>query len=129
MLIWSSWPPTAAGHWGAFGQGVLHTPCCSGCPYQSFSFRGTEDPVTFSAKTVDHVLLPFDGAEVSEKVLKPFMDLGIFPAARHSLLHVVPLVPKHVVRGYALRTEWVPSRRHWIGGNAVPASVGPISSG
>ena len=77
---------------------------------------GTEDPVTLSAKTVDHVLLPFDGAEVSEKVLKPFMELGIFPAARHSLLHVVPLVPKHVVRGYALRTEWVPSRRHWIAG-------------
>jgi nucleotide-binding universal stress UspA family protein len=77
---------------------------------------GAEDPVTLSAKPVDHVLLPFDGAEVSEKVLKPFMDLGIFPAARHSLLHVVPLVPKHVVRGYALRTEWVPSRGNWIGG-------------
>jgi nucleotide-binding universal stress UspA family protein len=77
---------------------------------------GTEDPVTFNAKTVDHVLLPFDGAEMSEKVLKPFMDLGVFPTARHSLLHVVPLVPKHVVRGYALRTEWVPSRRNWISG-------------
>ncbi len=77
---------------------------------------GTEDPVTFNAKTVDHVLLPFDGTEVSEKVLKPFMDLGIFPAARHSLLHVVPLVPKHVVRGYALRTEWVPSRSNWMAG-------------
>ena len=77
---------------------------------------GTEDPVTFNAKTVDHVLLPLDGTEVSEKVLKPFMDLGIYPAARHSLLHVVPLVPKHVVRGYALRTEWVPSRHNWIGG-------------
>jgi nucleotide-binding universal stress UspA family protein len=77
---------------------------------------GTEDPVAFNAKTVDHVLLPFDGAEASEKVLKPFMDLGIFHAARHSLLHVVPLVAKHVVRGYALRTDWVPSRRNWIAG-------------
>jgi nucleotide-binding universal stress UspA family protein len=77
---------------------------------------GTEDPVTFNTKTIDHILLPLDGAEVSEKVLKPFMDLGIFPAARHSLLHVVPLVPKHVVRGYALRTDWVPSRGNWIRG-------------
>jgi len=77
---------------------------------------GTEDPVTLNAKTVDHVLLPFDGAEVTEKILKPFMDLGIFPAARHSLLHVVPLVPKHVVRGYALRTDWVPSRNNRIAG-------------
>jgi nucleotide-binding universal stress UspA family protein len=77
---------------------------------------GTEDPVAFHAKTVDHVLLPLDGAEASEKVLKPFMDLGVFAAARHSLLHGVPLIPKHVVRGYALRTDWVPSRRNWIKG-------------
>jgi nucleotide-binding universal stress UspA family protein len=77
---------------------------------------GTEELVTFNAESVDHVLLPFDGAEASEKVLKPFMDLGIFTAARHSLLHVVPLVPKHVVRGYALHTDWVPSRRNWNAG-------------
>lgn len=78
--------------------------------------RGTEAPVTFSAKTVDHVLLPLDGATVTEKVLEPILDLGIFPTARHSLLRVVPLEPKHEVREYALRTEWAPSRRRWIAG-------------
>jgi nucleotide-binding universal stress UspA family protein len=77
---------------------------------------GTQAPLTIGAKTIDHILLPFDGAEVSEKVLKPFMDLGIFPAAQHTLLHAVPMLPKHVIRGYTLRTEWVPSRRSWISG-------------
>jgi nucleotide-binding universal stress UspA family protein len=76
----------------------------------------TEDPVAFTAKTIDHILLPFDGAEVSEKVLKSFMDLGIFPAARHSLLHVVPLVPRHVAHGYTIRTDWMSSRRNWTAG-------------
>ncbi len=78
--------------------------------------RGAKDPVTFTAKTVDHVLLPLDGAGESEVVLKPFMDLGIFPSARHTLLHVVPLEPKHLARGYALHTEWAPSRRRWTRG-------------
>jgi nucleotide-binding universal stress UspA family protein len=77
---------------------------------------GADAPVTFNAKTIDHVLLPFDGSEASERVLKPILDLGMFRAARHSLLHVVPLVPKHVVRNYALHTEWVPSRHRWIAG-------------
>jgi nucleotide-binding universal stress UspA family protein len=77
---------------------------------------GAKNPVTFSAKTVDHVLLPLDGTEVSEKVLKPLIDLGIYPAARHSLLHVVPLVPKHVAHGYTIRTDWVSSRRNWTAG-------------
>ena len=31
-------------------------------------------------------------------------------------MHVVPLEPKYVVQDYALRTEWVPSRRRWIRG-------------
>jgi nucleotide-binding universal stress UspA family protein len=78
--------------------------------------RGTDTPVTFSTKTVDHLLLPFDDTGESEMVLQPFLDLGIFPAARHSLLHVVPLEPKYVVNGYTIRTDWVPSRRRWIAG-------------
>jgi nucleotide-binding universal stress UspA family protein len=77
---------------------------------------GTGDHVTFNAKTIDHVLLAFDGSEASEKVLKQIVDLGIFPTARHSLQYVVPLVAKHVVRDYALDTEWVPSRQRWIAG-------------
>jgi hypothetical protein len=44
------------------------------------------------------------------------VDLGIYPTARHALLHVVPLVPKYVLKGYALHTEWVPSRQNWISG-------------
>jgi nucleotide-binding universal stress UspA family protein len=76
----------------------------------------TDNRLKFKSKTIDHVLLPFDGSEASEKVLKPILDLGMFRAARHSLLHIVPLVPKHVVRDYALHTEWVPSRHRWIAG-------------
>jgi nucleotide-binding universal stress UspA family protein len=78
--------------------------------------RGADTPVTFNAKTIAHVLLPLDGSEASENVLRPMLDLGIFPDARHSLLHSVPLAPKHVVRHYALHTEWVPSRRRWMAG-------------
>jgi nucleotide-binding universal stress UspA family protein len=78
--------------------------------------RGTDDPLAFNAKTVEHVLLPFDGSEASEKVLRPIIDSGIFPAARHSLLHVVPLVPRHVAHGYTIRTDWVSSRRNWTAG-------------
>jgi nucleotide-binding universal stress UspA family protein len=78
--------------------------------------RGNNDPVTLNAKTIDHVLLPFDGSEASENALDPILDLGLFTNARHSLLHVVPLAPKYVVRNYALHTEWVPSRRRWIAG-------------
>jgi len=78
--------------------------------------RGTDEPVTFSAQTVEHVLLPFAGAKVSEQALQAIMDLGIFPTARHSLLHVVPLEPMHVVQDYARRTEWVPSRSRRIAG-------------
>jgi nucleotide-binding universal stress UspA family protein len=78
--------------------------------------RGSNEPVSFGAQTIDHVLLPFDGAKGSEKVLNPILDLDMLPSARNTLLHVVPLVPKHVVREYALRTEWVPSRRRWSRG-------------
>jgi nucleotide-binding universal stress UspA family protein len=79
--------------------------------------RGTEVPVAFIAQPVDHVLLPIDGSDASENVLGPIMNLGIFPAARHSLLHVVPLVPKHVARNYAIRTDWVPSQQRWLAGH------------
>jgi nucleotide-binding universal stress UspA family protein len=78
--------------------------------------RGTYDPLAFNAKTVRHVLLPLDGSEVSPKVLQPIMDLGIFPTARHSLLRVMPLVPRHVPQGYTIRTDWVSSRRNWTAG-------------
>jgi nucleotide-binding universal stress UspA family protein len=78
--------------------------------------RGTEEPVTFGAEPVDHVLLPFDGSEASEAVPLRIMELGVFPTARHSLLHVVPLLPKHVVRNYTIHTDWVPSRRRWMSG-------------
>jgi nucleotide-binding universal stress UspA family protein len=78
--------------------------------------RGRNAPVNLEAHTIDHILLPLDGTKGSEKVLDPILDLGMFPSARNTLLHVVPLEPKHVVRGYALRTEWVPSRRRWITG-------------
>jgi nucleotide-binding universal stress UspA family protein len=78
--------------------------------------RGRNEPVNFGAHTIKHVLLPLDGANGSEKVLDPILDLGMFPTARNTLLHVVPLEPKHVVKGYALRTDWVPSRKRWITG-------------
>jgi nucleotide-binding universal stress UspA family protein len=78
--------------------------------------RGDNEPVTFGAQTVSQVLLSLDGVKGSEKVLDPLLDLGIFPNAQTTLLHVVPLKPKHVVKDYALRTEWVPSRRRWIAG-------------
>jgi nucleotide-binding universal stress UspA family protein len=44
------------------------------------------------------------------------LNLGLFPDARHTLMHVVSLEPKYVVQDYALRTEWLPSRRRWISG-------------
>jgi nucleotide-binding universal stress UspA family protein len=78
--------------------------------------RGSNEPVDLKPTTIDHVLLSFDGTKDSEKVIKPVLELGLFPTARHTLLHVVPLDPNYVIRGYALRTEWVPSRRRWIAG-------------
>jgi nucleotide-binding universal stress UspA family protein len=77
---------------------------------------GTDEPAALNAKTIEHVLLPFDGSDASENVLRPIMELGIFPAARHSLLHIVPLVPRHVAHGYTIRTDWVSSRRNWSAG-------------
>jgi nucleotide-binding universal stress UspA family protein len=78
--------------------------------------RGDNEPVSFGAQTIDQVLLSLDGVNGSEKVLDPLLDLGVFPSAQTTLLHVLPLEPKHVVTDYALRTEWVPSRRRWIAG-------------
>jgi nucleotide-binding universal stress UspA family protein len=78
--------------------------------------RGNNEPVDLKATAIDHVLLSVDGTKNSEKVIKPVLELGLFPTARHTLLHVVRLDPKYVIRGYALRTEWVPSRRRWIAG-------------
>jgi nucleotide-binding universal stress UspA family protein len=101
---------------GRFWSGSVTHPSLQRMSVPVILVRGTEEPVTYSAKTVNHVLLPLDGTEQSERVLKPLLDLGIFPAARHSLLHAVPLVPKHVVRGYALHTDWTPSRGGWIAG-------------
>jgi nucleotide-binding universal stress UspA family protein len=75
-----------------------------------------DEPVTFGAEPIEHVLLPLEGSEASEKVLQPILDLELFPTSRHSLLHVVPLKPQHVVRNYALHTDWVPSRRRWMAG-------------
>jgi nucleotide-binding universal stress UspA family protein len=78
--------------------------------------RGSNEPVDLKPTTIDHILLSLDGTKDSEKVIKTVLELGLFPTARHSLLHVVPLDPKYVIRGYALHTEWVPSRRRWIAG-------------
>lgn len=78
--------------------------------------RGTEEPVAFGAEAIEHVILPLDGSEASETALRPIMELGVFRTARHSLLHVVPLSPKHMVRDYAVHTDWVPSRTRWISG-------------
>jgi nucleotide-binding universal stress UspA family protein len=78
--------------------------------------RGSDSPVNLEAQTINHVLLSLDGAKDSEKVLDPLLSLGLFPDARHTLMHVVPFEPKYVVQDYALRTEWVPSRRRWISG-------------
>jgi nucleotide-binding universal stress UspA family protein len=78
--------------------------------------RGHNEPVNYSAETIDHVLLPLDGTKGSEKALDPILDQGMFPGARITLLHVVPLETKHVVREYVLHTEWIPSRRRWIAG-------------
>lgn len=78
--------------------------------------RGDNQPIDFAAQTISQVLLSLDGVEGSGKVIDPLLDLGIFPNAQTTLLHVVPLKPKHVVIDYALRTEWVPSRRRWIAG-------------
>jgi nucleotide-binding universal stress UspA family protein len=78
--------------------------------------RGSDSPVNLEAQTINHVLLSLDGANDSEKALDPLLSLGLFPDARHTLMHVVPLEPKYVVQDYALRTEWVPSRHRWISG-------------
>jgi nucleotide-binding universal stress UspA family protein len=74
---------------------------------------GSESPVNLEAQAVNHVLLYLDGAKDSEKVLEALLTLGLFPDAKHTLVHVVPLERKYVVQEYALRTEWVRSRRHW----------------
>jgi nucleotide-binding universal stress UspA family protein len=103
------------GAWGRFWSGsVAHTLLRMTVPL--ILVPGKDDAVTIHAKTIDHVLLPLDGSEASEKVLAPIMDSGIFSAARHSLLHVVPMAPTHVVRNYALDTEWAPSQHNWTAG-------------
>lgn len=71
--------------------------------------RGTAGPVALKAKAVEHVLLPCDGSEGTRLVLRSIFDLGLFPRARHSLLHVAPLVPKRVVIEHGVATEWTPS--------------------
>jgi nucleotide-binding universal stress UspA family protein len=78
--------------------------------------RGDNEGAKLASRTIDHVLLPLSGAKASEKVLDPILGLGMFSTARHTLLHVVPREPKHIVQDYALRTEWIPSRRHWVTG-------------
>ena len=78
--------------------------------------RGKSTPVNYLPKAIDHVMLPLDGTSESEKALAPVLDYGLFQSARHTLLRVVRLEPTYVVRDYALRTEWVPSRRRWIAG-------------
>jgi nucleotide-binding universal stress UspA family protein len=78
--------------------------------------RGNNDPVQFRPHHVDHVLLPLDRVSGSEKGIDPILELGLFANARHTLLHVVSLEPKHIVREYSLYTDWVPSRRRWMRG-------------
>lgn len=77
---------------------------------------GNDGPVNLETETINHVLLSLDGAEDSENVVDCLLRLGLFSDAKYTLMHVVPLEPKYVVQDYALHTEWVPSRRHWISG-------------
>jgi nucleotide-binding universal stress UspA family protein len=97
--------------WGSFAHSLLQQ-----VSIPVILVRGSSASAIFKPKMITHVLLPLDGEKISEKVIDPLLDLNIFPTARHTLLQVVRLEPKYVVRDYALRTEWVPSRRRWIAG-------------
>jgi nucleotide-binding universal stress UspA family protein len=76
--------------------------------------RGSSAPIDYVPQLIDQVLLPLDGTKESERVLEPLLDSGLFHNARHTLMRVIRLDPKFVAKDYALRTEWVPSRRRWI---------------
>lgn len=76
--------------------------------------RGSNSPVSFAPQPVENMLLPLGNDSSSEKVLTPFLDLGIFPSARHTLLQVVGMEPKYLVQSNGMRTAWVPSWRRWV---------------
>jgi nucleotide-binding universal stress UspA family protein len=76
--------------------------------------RGSSAPINYVPKVIDQVLLPLDGTKETERVLNPLLNFGLFHNARHTLMRVIRLEPKFVAKDYALRTEWVPSRRRWI---------------
>jgi nucleotide-binding universal stress UspA family protein len=97
--------------WGSFAHSLLQQ-----VSIPVILIHGRNAPAVFKPKSVNHVLLPLDGEKTSEKVIDPLLDFNVFPTARHTLLQVVRLEPKYVLSDYALRTEWVPSRRRWIAG-------------
>jgi nucleotide-binding universal stress UspA family protein len=51
--------------------------------------RGSEDEVALKARAIDFLILPTDGSRDGEHALAALLDANLFPAARHTLLHVV----------------------------------------
>jgi nucleotide-binding universal stress UspA family protein len=72
--------------------------------------RGDNTAVDFTAKRTGHILIPLDGTSVAEQILEPAATLGAIVGAKHTLMQVVRLAPKHLIRHGALRTDWVPSK-------------------
>jgi nucleotide-binding universal stress UspA family protein len=70
---------------------------------------GKNMAVRFAAKPVRNVVIPLDGTAAAERVLKPAVAFGDETRTKYTLLQTVPLVPNHVIRFGALRTDWVPS--------------------
>ena len=73
--------------------------------------RGDKTAPGFAAKEIRNILIPLDGTSSAEQVLEPAVTLGGIVHAKHTLMQVVRLEPKHLIRHGSLRTDWIPSKR------------------
>jgi nucleotide-binding universal stress UspA family protein len=72
--------------------------------------RGDNTAVDYAGNRTRHIVIPLDGTSVAEQILEPVVNLGATVGAKHTLMQVVRLEPKHLIRHGALRTDWVPSK-------------------
>jgi nucleotide-binding universal stress UspA family protein len=72
--------------------------------------RGDNAAVDFTANRTRHILIPLDGTSIAEQILEPVVTLGAIVGAKHTLMQVVRLEPKHLIRHGSLHTDWVPSK-------------------
>jgi nucleotide-binding universal stress UspA family protein len=72
--------------------------------------RGDNTAVDYAGNRTRHIVIPLDGTSVAEQILEPVVNLGATVGAKHTLMQVVRLEPKHLIRHGALRTDWCRQR-------------------